>query len=394
MALQTYQVRVRDNAGALVAVFAGAGNDGWQSLTYTRRLNSLGQFALYLTLPDSRAAYLKTIGGQIEVWRRDPPAGTAWLAALPAWRRDAQTAVSGWYKDFEGFIRAWNSGFTTEGRRVLVCQGRQYNDLLAGETINFPADTPQSRKIGLPGAVAVAWVDENIGPLAGVDALGNSRVRTGLTATVESETANIWRGNRSNKLLLDVLQELGEFAPGDFMIVGTGASQLRFIWRGTRWGLDRTPGNPLGTPPCVLSTLNNNVTSVTFGYNALDETNVVYVGGQGTGTGRTYLTAATPAATAGNWLRRAVFRDARDTDNAATLEARAAAELEDGRVKYRASFTVLQTTATRYGRDWDLGDLLRFVDEDGTPRNLQVRGIQVSLNSEGEETINPELRDE
>jgi hypothetical protein len=398
LAIQTYQVRIKDLTGATVAIFGGAGRGGvsgdLQSLSYLRRLRTVGQFTLYVDGNDNRIPYLKTINAQVEIWRRDPVAGLTWLGGLDSWRRDADTTTTGWYKDFEGFVRAWNRGFTAEGRRVFVCQGRQYNDLLVGETVNYAKSTAQADKTGLPGAVAAEYVNENIGAGAGNDALGNSRIRTGVTETVESDTLTNWSGDRGNVNLLDVLLELADYGPGDYMVNGTGAAAFEFRWRGTRWGLDRTPGNAAGNIPCVFSVFNNNVTDVTFGYNALDEANVCYVGGQGEGVARTYRTRASAAATAFNWSRRAVFRDARDTNVAATLDARGDTELEAGRARYFASFKTVQTTATRYGRDWDMGDLVRFTDEDGNDTDMKIVGVNVSVNGEGVETITPELETE
>ena len=398
MAIQTYQVRVKDRDGATVAIFGGAGRGGvsgdLQSFHYLRRLRTVGQFTLYLDGNDDRLPLLKVINGQVEIWRRDPIAGLTWLGGLDSWRRDDFTLTTGWYKDFEGFIRAWRRGFTAEGRRVFVCQGRQYNDLLASETINYPKTSvgpPGARKTGLPGAVAAAYVNENIGAGAGLDAEGNSRVRLGVTELVENDTAENWAGDRGNILLLDALQELAEFGPGDFAVLGIGPAQFQFRWRGTRWGLDRTPDNVPGNVPVTFSVFNNNVTDVAFGYSSLDEANAVYVAGQGEGLARTYRTRFTAEANAFNWSRRAVFRDARDTDVNAILDARGDAELEANRARYTASFRVVQTTSTRYGRDWDMGDLVHFVDEDGADTNLKVTGVHVAVSSEGVEKITPEM---
>ena len=398
MAIQTYQVRLKDLTGATVAIFGGAGrvgvSGGLQSLSYLRYLRTVGQFTLYLDGNDDRIPLLKVINSQVEIWRRDPVAGVAWLGGLDAWRRDAFTLATGWYKDFEGFIRAWNRGFTAEGRRVFVCQGRQYNDLLVGETINYPKTTAGADKTGLPGAVAAEYVNENIGAGAGLDAEGNSRVRLGVTEVVESDTAVNWSGDKGNVNLTDALVEIADFGPGDYMINGIGPAQFEFRWRATRWGRDLTPGNADGNVPCVFSVFNNNVTDQTFGYNSLDEANVCYVGGQGQGAARTYRTRSTADATAFSWSRRAVFRDARDAALNATLDARGDAELEASRARYEASFKVVQTTATRYGRDWDLGDLVRFTDEDGNDSNLKINGVSVSVNSEGQENITPDMETE
>lgn len=398
MALQTYQVRVKDRSGSVVAILAGVGRTegkgGLVTLDYRRRLRTPGNATIYIDGNDDRIPDLKLINGQIEIWRRDQQAGLTWLAGLPSWRRDGRTTVTGWYKDWEGFIRAWNRGFTDRGRRIFALQARQYNDLLLSETINYTSGSSEADKSGLPGAVAAEFVNENIGAGAGNDALGNSRVRAGLTEVVESDTATTWAGGRSNKNLLDVLLELAEFGPGDFMVSGTGAATFEFRWRATRWGLDRTPGNTAGNVPCVFSVFNNNVTNVQFGYNALDEVNVVYVGGQGQGSIRNYRTRASAEATAFNWSRRAVFRDARDSNVNGVLDNRGDAILEEQRARYLAAFDVLQTTATRYGRDWDMGDLIRFTDEDGEDFDLKIEGVRVSISDTGNDTIRPELETE
>jgi len=404
MAIQSYQLRLKDLTGAQVAVFAGAGRGGGQgdlqSFSYQRRLRTVGSFTLYIDGNDDRIPLLKVINSQVEVWRRDPVAGLGWLASLPAWRRDARTLTTGWYKDFEGFIRAWNRGFTAEGRRVFVCQGRQYNDLLVGETVNYPTGDAGARKTGFPGAVAAEYVNENIGAGAGLDTEGLSRVRLGVTETVESDTAVAWSGDKANVNLVDVLQQLANYGPGDYMVVGipqappSTATTFEFRWRGTRWGLDRTPGNAAGNVPCTFSVFNNNVTNVVFGYNALDEANAVYVAGQGQMDLRNFRSRASAQATAFNWSRRAVMRDARDTNANATLDARGDATLDEMRARYTAAFKVVQTSATRYGRDWDLGDLTRFVDEDGVDTDLKIVGVAVGVNSEGEESIAPEMQTE
>ena len=109
---------------------------------------------------------------------------------------------------------------------------------------------------------------------------------------------------------------------------------------------------------------------------------------------RNYRTRASAAATAFNWSRRAVMRDARDTNVNATLDARGDGTLDEMRARYSASFKVVQSFSTRYGRDWDMGDLVRFTDEDGADFDLKVVGVNVGITSEGVETITPELQAE
>jgi len=398
MAIQTYQIRLKDYNGAPATTFTGygrgAGQSALRSFSYTRRVRTLGTFNFLIDGTDSRIPTLKNINYQVEFWRRDPLAGLAWLSGLPSWRVDDRTLITGWYKDFEGFIRGYKSGFDQDGARFFYVQGRQYNDLLAGETVNYPLGTTQATKSGLPGAVAAEYVNENIGAGAGLDQLGDSRVRTGLIESVESDTANVWDGNQSNENLMDVVMELAEFAPADYMIVGTGPATFTFVWRGTRWGLDRTLGNTGGLPPMVFSAKNYNTQSLETGYSALDEYNAVYTGGQGQGAARTYVTRSTAQATAFNWSRRAFFRDARNISDVKALGDRGDVELYKTRARTYAKFEARQTESTRYGRNWDLGDLLQFADEEASLFSMKCWGVKVRVDSNGRETITPELSEE
>jgi len=395
MAIQSYQIRLRDYTGAQVAVFTGSGRavgqSSLRSFSYKRRVRTLGSFGFSLDGNDDRVPLLRNYNYQVEFWRRDPLAGLGWLATLPSWRVDSRTPITGWYKDFEGFIRGWKKGFNSDGRRYFYVQGRQYNDLLLGETVNYAKGTAEASKTGLPGAVAAEYVNENIGAGAGLDGVGNSRVRTGLTETVESDTAANWEGDQGNENLMDAALELAAYGPGDYMIVGTGAATFEFRWRATRWGLDATAGNTGGVPPVIFSAQNGNAESVETGQSVLDEANAVYVGGQGQGALRNYRTRVTAQATAYEWSRRAVFRDARDTNADAALDARGDALLDEKRARGYAKFNVKQTTATRYGPDWDLGYLVTFDDDDGTTYDFKVWGVGVRMDENGNEFISPEL---
>jgi len=144
----------------------------------------------------------------------------------------------------------------------------------------------------------------------------------------------------------------------------------------------------------VFSAKNFNTETVEVGQSVLDEINAVYAAGQGQANLRNYRTRVTAAATAYEWSRRAAFRDARDTNDNAALDDRADAELDNLRSRKYAKFNVIQTTATRYGRDWDLGYLTTFEDDDGTEYDFKVWGVGVRVDSDGNTFITPELVEE
>ena len=66
--------------------------------------------------------------------------------------------------------------------------------------------------------------------------------------------------------------------------------------------------------------------------------------------------------------------------------------LDKQRAKRTIQFDAQQTIATRYGRDWDLGDLVT-VKLRGMTWNQKVVGVFVTLDANGTETIRPECED-
>ena len=91
------------------------------------------------------------------------------------------------------------------------------------------------------------------------------------------------------------------------------------------------------------------------------------------------------------WARRAVSRKARSNDDT-ELTNEGEKTLAKQESKRSITFTARQTAATRYGRDWFLGDLVT-VHFRGLEFTQKVVGVRVSINGVGEETIEPELED-
>ena len=93
--------------------------------------------------------------------------------------------------------------------------------LIASETIHWPAGTAYTCKDDPAETVLKEYIEENIGPSAGLDENGLSRVRQWLTVEPDGAGGATWVGCRSDKNLLEVAQELAEYGPGDFKIVST-----------------------------------------------------------------------------------------------------------------------------------------------------------------------------
>ena len=304
----------------------------------------------------------------IEWWRRDPVAGLDW------------------YKDFTTFHRSWQWEQDAEGRLVYVSRGRGLNDLLTAEPIRYAAGSAQASKSGASETVIKEFVNENIGPGAAPAA----RIMPGLTIQADGATGAVWTGARASQPLQDVLQEVADFAPGDYNIVNTGLPTFEFQWRLNQWGADVRAGQPGAV---VFSAANGNATNIRFGESHLDEVNVAYVLGQGEGAARTVETVEDAALLATSpWARRAVARDARNENTVAALQAKGAATLEKQRPEISVTFKALQSAATRYGRDWNTGYLVTVETRDQSV-GQKIRGVRVGMDEGGNENIQPETED-
>lgn len=384
----SYILNLRDHDGRIVAQFAGGGRGkeggDLQSFSYRKRLRTPGASTVrifgndgrinqYLVLPDN-------LDFQWEFRRRD------------ALFQDTHE------KDFETFHRGQQFDMEQSGRLIYVSYGQGFNVLLTSEPIRYPTGSSGALKSGDVAVVTRAYVDENIGPNAGLDDLGLSRVRQALEVPTGALTGINWEGDRANELLSDVLNELADYQrAGDYMILGTnpgrGPASFEFIFRPVRWGADKTKGNTAGNVPVIFRPLANNVTEVSTNYSFLDELNAIYVLGQGPGSLQKIRTRAdNTRLDYSPWNRRAVARKVSSSNNT-ELDTAGDGVIAGQRPIMRISFAVQQTRATRYIRDWDMGDLVT-VEFRGQDVDVKVVGVTVGVTSDGKETITPEMETE
>ncbi len=376
---------LKDTAGAVVATFAGGGRGsslgGLVRFSYRKRLRTAGATTVRIGgLDDRIASFLAldaNLDAQWEFYRNDPLIGSTYTL------------------DHESFHRGEEALELADGNLLYVSRGQGYNVLLASEAIRYAAGSSEATKSGDSAAVAREFIDENIGPGAGVDSNGATRVRPGLTLAAFPVSGVTWQGGRTNKNLATVLNEIADFTPADYMIVGTGAAAFEVQWRNTRWGLDRTAGNAAGNPVVRFSALQGNVTAVKSSYSHLNAVTSVYVLGQGRGASRKTTTVSSAALLAlSPWARRAVARSATNEAQAAALTVVGQERLDKERSRRTFSFKVQQTEAMRYGRDWDLGDLVEVEDYFGNVSDMKIVGVTISVGGAGAESITPEFEAE
>jgi len=364
-----YQVKLKNWNGGVVALFAGTGRTvgGLQSIRFDKRLRTVGQFAVEIDGTDERID-LFDLDYQVEIWRRDRAGGLDW------------------YVIFEGFHRSDEYRQDQSGQEVFVSRGHHYNCLLSAEPIYWLTGTAQARKSGAAETVAKAYVDENVGPGATSPPRLAAGVMPGLTVEADGGTGATWSGGRQFKNLLDTLTELADFAPADFMVVGTGPATFEFQWRADQWGYDRTRGNAEGNVPVVFSPQLGNVRNINYLYSRMTEVNVCYVIGQGAGVLRRTVTRTSGHEDDSPWARRAVARDSRNTAGTSALNDKGDEVLEKQGSRVKMVCTVKQTPATRFGRDWDVGDLVT-VEYRSFSTTQKIVGVQVGVNQGGEETV-------
>lgn len=389
--MASYQIRVRNHDGAQIAVFAGGGRGasggGMQSLNYRKRNRTPGAGVVRVFGNDDRIPLLELLDSGaadthldywLEFWRSDPLGGLDW------------------YRDFVAVHRYDEFSQGSEGQIAYTMRGRGLNDLLQAEEIRWYKGSAQAAKSGVCETVAKEYVNENIGPgatvVAGRDRAGNFQ---GLSVQADGLTGAAWDGDRANKNLLDVLAELAEFAPGDFNLVPLSyhpdALTMEFQWAADQWGEDKTEGNG-ARPPVIFSPDLGNVENLKMIFSRLAEVNVCDVGGPGAGVTRPYTYRTSGAELDSPWARRAVFRNATNTATAAGREDKADETLNKQRARRELSFDAKQTTATRYGRDWDVGDLVtvKFL---GRSYDKKILGVTIGVDADGNESITVETKD-
>jgi hypothetical protein len=364
-----WQIWLKDWDGRRIAVFTGTGREtgGLLRFSFLKVLRKPGQYILELDGRDGRVDYF-TLDYMVEFWRRD------------------RFGDLDWYKVFEAFHRADTYRQDESGRDIYTSSGDHYNILLLAEPIFYAAGTAYTSKSGPAETVAKEYVNENIGPSATSPPRDYDGVMPGLTIEADAGTGATWEGGRAKQNLLDVAVELAEYAPADFMVEGTGAATFEFRWRMDQWGDDKTWGNAAGIPPVVFDGRLGNARNTLYEYNRKNEINTVHVLGQGSGEDRRIVTRTSGAESDSPWSHRAVCRDARNTYSTEGLNRKGDEVLDKMRSRIQTQVDVAQTPATRFGRDWDIGDLVT-VRYRGFSVAQKIIGVRVDVGQDGQELI-------
>ena len=341
----------------------------WQSLSYVRVENDYGP--LTLRLPSHYARESLPKDGAVEVWRDGRlEVETVWLM------RD-------WVKVEHG--RNWQWELTAY----------DLNHLLTGRTVDYPADSSQSKKTDQADDMMKAIVRENFTTATDTTRL----INTYFSVEADTSLAQSVTKAFANRPMLNVLKDLAQisFQKGTYLVFDTVAKSLstqpRYEFRTyvNQRGQDLRTGQRFA----LVGPEYGNVTGARVEESAVDEVTRVIAGGQGTGAARTYGRATeSDRLNDSPFALREMFINASQVDlTSGELQDEARAWLKQRRAVKRFTGTLISTPGFAYGLDWGWGDRLS-AQVYGDVFDCRVSALSVSVTQEEGETVSATLKGE
>lgn len=354
-----YKIRVYTPQGTQLAEIVD-----FFSLGYSRRVNAPGMMQYTLDGNHYSIALLED-KSQVEIWRRDTSAGIDW------------------YCDFYGIYRKAKLSYPDNYYFTATCPGQLS---LLGWRINaFDAGLADFSEFTGVAAETVCkrLVQYNFTSDAtvanGRDRAGNMTYPGTISIQADNGQGNSITRSFARKNVLTILQGLGgNVGGGDFDLVKMAAATWEFRWYLSQLGEDRTS-------TAIFSTDLDNMANPTYEYDAINEATVAIVGGQGTESARTVsVVTGDNYEVATNDIE--MFIDGRQLDTAAMLTNEGDQELDAAKARTKFTYDILQTYASRYGRDYFLGDLVT-ARWGSISETQQIKGVTVSVKRDGSDTI-------
>lgn len=351
-----YLVNILDHTGEKIAVLTT-----WNSLTIEKSINNFSTHTLSVHLDDS-VVPLITKDRFIQVMRSDVHEGL------------------NWYQEYIGFHRTPSRQITEAKNKFFTSYGRSMEDLLSRRTNAYRAPHEYT---GPADDVMKQIVRENCGPNA---TLINGRLRnanfTGFEVAANASQAASWHGGRSYRNVLDILKEISLARSVDFKVdfippTSTTPIGFRFVTAYPQLGSVK---NLLFGPEY------GNVNRPQFTASATEEVTVLLVAGSGVEGARQIEIIESIARLETPWNDIELTRDNRNETDVSGMTAVGDSELVKLGEQESFTFELLQTPATLYGRDYNLGDIItvRFGD---IVRTFKIVGVNISINRDQGETI-------
>ena len=357
-----YAVYLTDEWGDRIATL-----DGYTSLTWTRRVNDIGQLRMAFG-PGNFDATWWGLDRRVQVWRK---------------------ATGGAFRLCRVYLLRWRDrGYDEEGRYVQMIGGPDLNDYLRRRQVAYPAGSSQASKNTYADDLLAALARENLANLAisgrDITGLGFSVYDTFSSVAVVSKGCS-WRN------LLTVLQEVCATIREEhgtslyFDIVEyprPTALQFRVYW-GQR-GSDRVVG--YGGSQQIFSVERGNLAEPRLVEDWTEEVNYIYGAGQGLEAERTIVEvqdAARVALTRNNRCE-ATFEGA-GYATTGHLTSAARARLAEGRPVIAFTAKVPDVEESRFQRDWDYGDRVT-AEFEGERFECEIMAVRANV-ADGRETV-------
>lgn len=341
---------------AEVSLLSGAGREiallrGYTELSYTRRLNDIGDFTL--SIPGEHLGAI--------------PRGSRLRVRLAGAERDAEQV-----EDFGGIVLKREAGGDENGLTTWALSGPSYERYLAARTIT-PADydpgaTPPTagtydRRTGRADAVMKGYVKTAFDLASSLrSARGQSWALAGMAVQADMGHGNTltWDGRYDN--LLEALQTIAAAGGVDFALVPTETG-LEFRTYSPILGVDRTQGNPAGNGSVVfeLEGEDSGDTGGVAGWRWTEDAealaNHVIVLGQDELAARRFAVRESAASRA-DWGVWVDVLDASGTESQSALAAQGDARLKEAASAVITTEVEVAQTRYRYKERYDLGDLV------------------------------------
>lgn len=373
-----YQVVYKSANGEVINVWRDA---DFISLEYARSANNVG--SMTLIIPDEEySPDLFKRDYRAEVWRSvDGEPGqletdTFWLlrSAVKVW--DEQYRIT-WQLNFED---------TTSilGRRIVAyTRETSYADKTIEELGAMHTDLYADNMMK-------AYMSDNFGSTA-------TDTDRDLSAylTIETKTTQgpLIEKQAAFRVVLNVLQEIANDSEASgtalyFKLDGDQDGQLTF---GTRINFLNDDHSYDADAPVLFGPEFNNLADINLSFDYSEEATVAVVGGFGNGAARIVETVTDATRIAFSpYNRIEVFHDCRDFDVTTVLQEEGNTKLQQLTPKARVSGNAIDTPSTRYGRDYQYGDLVTAI-VDTYQIDCHVAAVRVRV-AGGDEDIQAVLK--
>jgi hypothetical protein len=260
---------------------------------------------------------------------------------------------------YEGFNRTVVDQFDSHGNIIFNLYGVGFTELLQRRIVVPPTGSETLVYSGYAETAMKDFVNSQC-----INPADLARRVPGLTNEVNSSTGNPVTYSARYTVLGTVINKCAVDGEVDYGIVGGDPAvggtvgDLEFQVRPT-WGTDKRVGNTFGNIPTIFDASYNNMAIPIYSVNSSGEKNYVYVGGQGQGVDRIIRQNSNVDGLAKSpWNRREDFADARLENTTSALDLYASDLLNTYKIKRSLTFNVIQTIGTRWGVNWNLGDII------------------------------------